>query len=71
MANTGRENYMEAYNHPIHRSEVATVPKQPVGMVVTEAKSKALGPTGLGTWFQGDERNMGGKSLINSQLSNH
>lgn len=62
---------IENYNHPIRRQEAASNAVRPIGSVVTSPASKDIGPTGLGTWFLGDERNMGGKSLIKSQLINH
>ena len=67
-----KERFLATYNNPIRATEAASNPVAPVGVVSPSNKPQgSKGPTGLGTWFIEDERNMGGKHLIDGQLDKH
>ena len=53
-----KEKFRTLYDNPIRCTEVASV-KQHMPII------------GLGTWFKDDERNMGGKNIIQTQFKSH
>ena len=64
-----REYFLRTYHNPIEIVEAAAVEQPLVGTFSPNGKRD--GPTGLGTWFMMDERNMGGENIINCQLKKH
>ena len=61
-----KERFLTTYNNPVRGVEAASNPVAPVGVASPRHKPQGSkgGPTGLGTWFVEDDRNMGGKHLI-------
>lgn len=59
-----KERFLATYNNPVNHTEVISVPVRLIGSPKADKYGKVGGPTGLGTWFMEDPRNMGGKHLI-------